>query len=340
VAEKAPGVLNESAGDADQFAVFKRTQVQLIKSGAVLRAAVRQPKIAELSVVRRYGDNAVNWLRQELVIDYPDDAEVMRVSLAGDQPEQVVQIVDAVVKSYLSEVVDRARDERLTQEGRLEKKYVDIVTEFTRQSEALHKMEQLARNDSSEAAEIRRKLALENLDEAVSTRNYLKRQLLENELKINLLKAKSGTTPETKTADTGGFGEGDDAADGGITVQVLEKHREFLEARIAEANADILEATQQFEQLEHFSATVTAKQQEQAALNQIMMQLKSELDRTQIERLASDRVTKLDDASITSVYGDRGRRAAGLAIAGAVSLCLIAGGLAAGRRPPTTIATP
>ena len=49
VSGKPPAVLEKRAGAADEFAVYKRTQVQLIRSGMVLNGTLRDTKINKLS---------------------------------------------------------------------------------------------------------------------------------------------------------------------------------------------------------------------------------------------------------------------------------------------------
>jgi capsular exopolysaccharide synthesis family protein len=103
------------------FNQFQQTQMALIKSRLVLNAAVRNPKVASLSVIRHNAD-PVAWLERELRIDFPSGNEVARISLQGDYAPHLQVIVDAVVDAYLLEVVDkqtRHRQERLDDLTRL-----------------------------------------------------------------------------------------------------------------------------------------------------------------------------------------------------------------------------
>ncbi len=51
VSSRPPSVLDESLSTADDFSIFKRTQVQLLLSRPVLERTVVAPQIARLSAV-------------------------------------------------------------------------------------------------------------------------------------------------------------------------------------------------------------------------------------------------------------------------------------------------
>ena len=82
VADKSPTVLAAPAASPEEVATFRRTQVQLMLSNLVLKA--RGERKADQRAAERgpHGEDAPAWLRESLVIDYPDESEVMRVVLA------------------------------------------------------------------------------------------------------------------------------------------------------------------------------------------------------------------------------------------------------------------
>jgi hypothetical protein len=72
---------------------------------AVLRAAAKNPKIADLPPVKEH-KNIEQWLRNRLRIEFPDDAEVMKVCIEGADAKDGVMLVNAVVEAYMSEIVE------------------------------------------------------------------------------------------------------------------------------------------------------------------------------------------------------------------------------------------
>ena len=107
-------VLFNTVGPDTKFDIYKRTQQQDMKGPMVLIAALRDPAISDLPIVSEQSDE-IWWLQKELKVDFPGDAEVMRVSLKGRDASQVERVVNAVVDAYMKEIVtaeDRARENR------------------------------------------------------------------------------------------------------------------------------------------------------------------------------------------------------------------------------------
>ena len=98
-------------GSDAEFDSFRRTQVEVLRSESVLTLAVRDPSISRHTFLRRMHD-PVEWLKTNLKIDYPNDAELMRVRLFTSQPEDGATIVNAVVRAYLKEVGESDANER------------------------------------------------------------------------------------------------------------------------------------------------------------------------------------------------------------------------------------
>ena len=115
VSAHAPrGILTATEG-ADDFPAYQRTQAALLKSRAVLQAALRRQEVSTLSQVQEISDPA-GWLYDKLVIDSNLGPEILRVSLSGTEPEALPVIVNAVVQAYLQEVVN---GEQVKQQARL-----------------------------------------------------------------------------------------------------------------------------------------------------------------------------------------------------------------------------
>ena len=167
VAEKPGQVLAKQGEAGTAFEIFKRTQVQLILSPMVLRRTVGEQEISKLSMIKANDDDPVSYLKDQMILDYPDNSEILRVAIKGQKKEELVKIVDMVVKKYLTEVVQHEREQRLEQENKLEKRYSEYFQDFTKQSNNLHTMEQLAKTSSTEAAQVKRRLAEDRLIDAI-----------------------------------------------------------------------------------------------------------------------------------------------------------------------------
>ena len=119
--------------DGTNFGSFQRTQLALLRGRMVLNAALANPKVRQLNLdAVRKKLSAVEWLEKEIKVDFPDGPELPRVTMTGDDPEQIKVLVTAVVDAYLEQVVNKEklqRQQRIAQlkeiltdyEGRLKK---------------------------------------------------------------------------------------------------------------------------------------------------------------------------------------------------------------------------
>ena len=56
----------------------------------------------------------VEWLQENLAVDFPQNGEILSISLSGDElSEDLVRLVDAVAKAYKDEVIGAERQRRL-----------------------------------------------------------------------------------------------------------------------------------------------------------------------------------------------------------------------------------
>jgi capsular exopolysaccharide synthesis family protein len=114
----------------------------------------------------------------------------------------------------------------------------------------------------------------------------------------------------------------------GTSIPMLEKEREHLNEGLALAKKSIDDEAAAFENMESVSGNVTAKQQQLEALRKIMAELQGEVDRARVERLAQERVTRLDEAQLASPDGDRLRKYVGVVFAGVLGFGLVVLGIA------------
>jgi capsular exopolysaccharide synthesis family protein len=115
-----PKLLFGSSEGVNNFLNYQKAQAALVKSRLVLNAALRQPQVAELALVRAQ-DNPVEWLEKHLQADYKLAPEILRISLSGQRPQELKALVDAIRSAYLQEIVDKERNENQARLERLKK---------------------------------------------------------------------------------------------------------------------------------------------------------------------------------------------------------------------------
>ncbi len=362
--------------------------------------ALREPNISALKSIQEHDDDPESWLSGQIIVDYPGDAEVMRVAIKTKYKNEAVQLVDKIVDMYLSEVVLHERNERFAQEDMLKKKYATILQDFKRQSEALHMTEQTQKVESTDAAQIKRHIAEDTLYEAIIVRHNLQREIQQTDLEMVILKAKdsepaSNKIPEvmiemelqrdpvvvnltsTKTnyasylarlmtvtvnpAESKEITQinqminqldqeieqhkadarphvmemlaAQDKVDqwkgsGATTMTALQEKRDHLEEHLKAADEAIVEKSKVFDNIQEFSTDVTAKREELIALKQLMTQLKSKIDLTEVERLAQERIQQLDSAQLASPRGDAIKKYVSVAFAGVLGFTVVVVGIA------------
>jgi succinoglycan biosynthesis transport protein ExoP len=130
-------VVAKQAGAEDvEFPVFKANMEALVRDPLVLNAALNDKasdgrEIKDLDLVRGKGMNVNEWLEKNLKTDYNLGPEVLRVTLAADQPEEAAELLNAVAKAFLGEY---AQTERTKKQSRLDelRKQKDRIEEDLR----------------------------------------------------------------------------------------------------------------------------------------------------------------------------------------------------------------
>jgi capsular exopolysaccharide synthesis family protein len=107
----------------------QRTQVALIKTRFVLSAALRDPKVAGLPVFPP-GIDPVEWLEQQIRVDFSVAPELLRIEMSGAKPQELKVLVDALGNTYVREIVDREatrREERRQKLQEIRQKFDEQV---------------------------------------------------------------------------------------------------------------------------------------------------------------------------------------------------------------------
>jgi capsular exopolysaccharide synthesis family protein len=101
--------------------VNQQTQKELITSRIVLRTALEDPAVANLSCVNEKAD-PVGWLIRELEIDFPTGSEIMRITLREDRADEARIIIDKIAQAYMTKIGNEAMENRKQTRKKLEEK--------------------------------------------------------------------------------------------------------------------------------------------------------------------------------------------------------------------------
>ncbi len=151
--------------DKDRFEIYKSTQQQLVTSRFVIVAALRNPLVAQLPVIRREQDkrDPVMWLQKQISVGFPGKAELMEVSLTSDDAETAAILVREVVEAYLREVVNTELDQKRQRLSELDRAFGEKEQEIRSRRETLKKLASELGTSATEALTLKQKLLLEEL---------------------------------------------------------------------------------------------------------------------------------------------------------------------------------
>jgi capsular exopolysaccharide synthesis family protein len=99
---------NEDPHGRGDFGSYLKTQAGVLRSHFVLAAALRDPEVTALPMLREQAD-PVRFLEEELQIDFSDGSELIKPKLSGDDPRAITLIVNAIHDAFFSEVVEAER---------------------------------------------------------------------------------------------------------------------------------------------------------------------------------------------------------------------------------------
>jgi polysaccharide biosynthesis transport protein len=105
-----PFILNrQGSGD---YSSYKLTQMMWVRSAFVINKALNEPKVKTSSYVVEK-EEPVLALQRDLQVDFGGGPEFMRIGLSGLNPNELVDIVNAVRKIYVEDILEDEKAERM-----------------------------------------------------------------------------------------------------------------------------------------------------------------------------------------------------------------------------------
>ena len=99
-----PNAIIKPEGDEKiDFKIYQQTQSAMVKHRLVLNATLSHPDVANLPIVKKEPEPLV-WLDSQLKVDFKLGPELMRVSLEGDNADELKAILDALTAAYIKDV--------------------------------------------------------------------------------------------------------------------------------------------------------------------------------------------------------------------------------------------
>jgi len=191
IAEKQPHIMFPNSSADEELLSHRRAQATLMTSNFVLNAALRKPGISQLPYIRDELD-PVTFLRKKLAISFPGGSEILEIAMTGDDPTQLVALVNAVKDAYMDEVVTVDRENQLRRKRVLEQAYQRNMEQIKKKTYLYQELANQTNASDSQVARARQIQALESLDDRRNRVNDLRRQISGMDRKVSILKARLG----------------------------------------------------------------------------------------------------------------------------------------------------
>ena len=164
-----PFILKNVPDNQTDFANYQRNLLALLRSRLVLNSALRNPKVASLQMIRDKLD-PIAWLEKEIQADFSVAPEILRIALAGEEPKDLVPIVDAVRDAYVKDIVYKEHNQRSNRLSKLKLLSHEYGEQVRKKKEIYDEMSKGLGSKESKSLTLRREFALAQLQ---SIQNYL-----------------------------------------------------------------------------------------------------------------------------------------------------------------------
>jgi succinoglycan biosynthesis transport protein ExoP len=139
---------------------YQKSEVALLTSYPVMRAALKNPLVAKLPRVQKQTD-AVGWLENQLRAGFAEDTDLLQISFSGPDPNEAATLVQAVQEAYLQEIVKGQRTEQQKLYDELEQICATSQENLRRERDVLRSLVETVKTSDSQALTLKQKNLLE-----------------------------------------------------------------------------------------------------------------------------------------------------------------------------------
>jgi len=173
----------------DDLLNHRNAQATLMTSKFVLNAALRKPGIAQQPDIRDERD-PVTWLQRNIKVSFPGRSEILQIAMTGEDPSQLVKLVNAVKDAYMEEVVAVERESHLRRKRVLEQSYLRNLEQIKKKTYLFRELADQLGTSDSDAARQRQIHALDTLTTLRDRVNELRGRIGGMDRKVAILKAR------------------------------------------------------------------------------------------------------------------------------------------------------
>ena len=116
---------------------WRESQLYMMKSPLMLTATLREPKVANLSLIREEDDEPVYFLQKSISVYSPKDSDLAIIRMTEEEPKEMVEIVRTLTEKYIDYAKRDAQDRRTKKISLLDGQYDKIEEELNKKREAV-----------------------------------------------------------------------------------------------------------------------------------------------------------------------------------------------------------
>jgi len=194
VAHAPPKILLD-VSENKNVETYRSSLAALVKSRFVLNTALGKSDVQHLRLVMERPD-PVQWLENEIKVDFSAGPEVLRISLQGDEPRELAILVNAVTRAYLDEIASKEQNQKVNRLEVLRTLHRKYDEKIQARKQNMRDLTKAAASGTSFSWQLQQKLASKQLDLAMTELLQVNSELRKLQAKIAVRLAKDSAMRE------------------------------------------------------------------------------------------------------------------------------------------------
>jgi len=190
-----PNTLMTPVGsDRSDFQMYRQRQVAAVKSRVVLNEALKKPEVANLPILRERSD-PLNWLENQVRVDFRQGPEFMRVTLEGDDPDQLIAILQAINTAYMDDLRNKEGSLKRKEKQQVEKTLAAYTEELANQQRDIRNFQDSVGASDPSVIAVKQKIADERLWMSQKQLFDVQSQILRLDIDFKVAQARETAAP-------------------------------------------------------------------------------------------------------------------------------------------------
>ncbi|HEV3204941.1 MAG TPA: hypothetical protein VGY77_11180, partial [Gemmataceae bacterium] len=188
-ASKIPSLFRDSPSGQSDFLTYLRTQSARIKHPIVLTEALKRDDVKRLSLVNQQPEPLL-WLGDDLKVEFQEGSEIVKISMAGEEAEELKILINAIVGAFLKEINDVETKQQTELVAKLEKIYNHGRENLRTKRENFHKRAEEAGTGEAQVLSEKQKGLVPAFGELVKQHILIQFELMKAQGKLLVHKAR------------------------------------------------------------------------------------------------------------------------------------------------------